>query len=390
MPHKGKLKMSTTLTFYPLGNADCTRIDLKNGLKLLIDYADTRNEEHPEYIDLPRVLKDDLRAANRDYFDVVLFTHLDKDHTIGAGEFFHFDCFVSRQGNGRIIIKELWVPAAAITEEGSSDDAQVIRQEARHRFINGKGIRVFSRPERLKDFCAKKDIRLEDRLHLITDAGRMVPDFNDRNAAAGIEIFIHNPMAWRLNDREVEERNDDSVVFQATFREGGIDTCVLFASDVDDTTLSQIVQSSKNHMNEDRLKWDIFKIPHHCSYKSLNSSEKGDNKTVPIEDVRWLCEDQASERGIVVSTSEKIPTKGSPRDSDPQPPHRQAANYYKEVAESIDGQFEVTMEHSSAKNPQPCKVTISDLGASFSVIPAVPAIIASSSPMRAGYGNEVF
>ena len=36
--------MTTKLTFHPLGNADCTRIDFANGKKMLIDYADMRND----------------------------------------------------------------------------------------------------------------------------------------------------------------------------------------------------------------------------------------------------------------------------------------------------------------------------------------------------------
>jgi hypothetical protein len=79
--------MTTTLTFHPLGNADCTRIDLANGKKMLVDYADMRNDDDlfDKCIDLPTELKADLRAAKRDYYDVVCFTHLDDDHCCGAG-----------------------------------------------------------------------------------------------------------------------------------------------------------------------------------------------------------------------------------------------------------------------------------------------------------------
>lgn len=375
-----------TLTFHPLGNADSTRIDLKDGRKILVDYADMRTPGDPSspYIDLPAALNADLRSARRDYFDVVIFTHLDKDHTNRAGDFFHFERFASRQGNGRIKMRELWVPAAALTEEGCEGDAEIIRQEARHRFIEGKGIRVFSRPGRLEDFCKRNGIRLADRLHLVTDAGKLVPGYDDLNAAGGVEIFIHNPMAWRLNDREVEERNQDAVVFQATFREFGTDTKVLFASDVDDVTIGHIVEASKKHGNEDRLGWHVFKIAHHCSYKSLNSADKGSEKTTPTEDVRWLCEDKAEMRGIIVSTSEIIPGKGSDDDKDVQPPHRQAANYYREVVATIDGQFEVTMENSPRRNPKACQISITVAGASFVAMAMLPVDFAAAKPMRAG------
>ena len=377
--------MTATITFHPVGNADCTRIDLKDGRKLLIDYADmAKGDPASGLIDLPRVLRDDLRAAQRDYFDVVMFTHLDEDHTKGAGEFLHFERFSGRQEDGRIKMRELWVPAAAITEEGCLADAQTIRQEARHRFLEGSGVRVFSRPGRLRAFCERNRIRLEDRLHLITDAGKLVSGFDDLNAPGGIEIFIHNPMAWRLNDREVEERNEDAVMFQAVFREVLTDTRVLFASDVNSDTLSHVVRTSKAHDNADRLRWHVYKIPHHCSYTSLNCGEKGVDKTTPIEDVRWLCEKQAEPHGIMVSTSESIPGKGSARDVDIQPPHRQAAAYYEEVAEKIGGQFEVTMHHSPVRNPKPCQVAITAAGASFVAMAALPADYASATTMRAG------
>jgi hypothetical protein len=374
------------LTFYPLGSADCTRIDLKDGRKILVDYADMRNpaDAGNACIDLPTALNEDLRAAKRNFFDVVLFTHLDEDHTKRARDFLHFERFASRQGNGRIKMNELWVPAAALTEEGSTDDAQIIRQEARHRFIQGKGIRVFSRPERLRDFCTRNGIRLEDRMNLVTDAGNLVPGYDDLKSPGGIEIFIHNPMAWRLNDREVEERNEDAVVFQAVFRESDKDTRVLFASDVNDVTLGHIVQTSQNHGNEDRLRWHVFKIPHHCSYKSLNCADKGVDRTVPTEDVRWLCEDQAEPHGIMISTSESIPDKGSERDKDVQPPHRQAAAYYQDVAAAIDGQYEVTMENSPRRNPKACQISITAAGASFVAMAAMPVDYASARPMRAG------
>jgi hypothetical protein len=43
------------LTFHPLGNADCTRFDLADGKKMLVDYADMRNPDDPwdRRIDLP-------------------------------------------------------------------------------------------------------------------------------------------------------------------------------------------------------------------------------------------------------------------------------------------------------------------------------------------------
>jgi hypothetical protein len=59
------------------------------------------------------VLKADLRCARRDYYDVVYFTHLDDDHCCGSGHFFWLEHAAKYQGESRIKIDELWVPAAA-------------------------------------------------------------------------------------------------------------------------------------------------------------------------------------------------------------------------------------------------------------------------------------
>src|SRR5260370_2105734 len=81
----GRLLVTATLTFHPLGNADCTRIDLADGKKMLIDYADMKNRDDPwdRRIDLPAELKADLRAAKRNDYNVACFTHLDADHFRG-------------------------------------------------------------------------------------------------------------------------------------------------------------------------------------------------------------------------------------------------------------------------------------------------------------------
>lgn len=72
------------MTFYPLGNADCCKLDLANGKKLLFDFANMRDEEDENdlRINLAKVLKDDLKDAKRQDFDVVAFTHADDDHVL--------------------------------------------------------------------------------------------------------------------------------------------------------------------------------------------------------------------------------------------------------------------------------------------------------------------
>ena len=127
-------------------------------------------------IDLADELRRDLDDADRDFYDAVCFTHLDDDHAKGSADFFWFRHAACYQGESRIKINELWVPAAAVTEEGSEDDARVIRQEARPRLKEGKGIKVFSRPDRLKDLLESWGLTVQDRASCIVDAGRGNPE----------------------------------------------------------------------------------------------------------------------------------------------------------------------------------------------------------------------
>src|SRR6266478_5690811 len=104
--------MTARVTFFPIGNADCCRIDLVGGRKVLIDFADKRDPKDPydKRIDLAAEVRRDL-----------------------------------------------------------DDAARVIRQEARHRLKQGKGIKVFSRPERLHDLLESWGLTVADRASCIVD-----------------------------------------------------------------------------------------------------------------------------------------------------------------------------------------------------------------------------
>lgn len=376
--------MSAKLTCFPVGNGDSTRIDLASGKKVLVDYANYHdpNDRFEARIDLAKELRNDLRAADRDYFDVVAFTHLDDDHIHGFSEFFHLDFATKYQTAGRIKIQTLWVPAAAITEECLTGEARTLRDEARHRLKKGYGIRVFSRPERLRAWLEGEGIKLEDRTHLITDAGNPVPGFS-KTGPDKVEFFIHSPFAWRMNENEVEDRNTDSLCFQVTFMEGGKETRALFWADNEHECMSQIVDVTRRHKRDDTLKWDIYKTPHHSSYLSLGP-EKGVDKTKPVENVRWLLEDQRQDSCLLISSCKPIPVKGTDEDKDPQPPHRQAHNYYDEIAVGGDGDIRVTMEFPNKQKPKPTVVEITALGATLIKTIASAAAAIAAEPARAG------
>ncbi|WP_338702068.1 hypothetical protein V5279_46005 (plasmid) [Bradyrhizobium sp. 26S5] len=376
--------MVAKVHFFPLGNADTLRIDLANGLKVLVDYADMRCADDNDDLrcDLPAELRRDLSKAGRDYYDAVCITHLDDDHCKGFGGFFWLRHAKTYQGAERIKINELWVPAAALLEEGIDGDARLVRAEARHRLREGKGVYIFSRPARLKKWMEDNGIDFESRKHLIVDAGKLVPGYT-KEGKAQAEFFVHSPFGWRQDENTVVDRNEDSIVMQVTLREGSRDSYLFLGSDANHETLSLIVQISKKHGNEGRMLWDLMKLFHHCSYLSLGP-ERGVDETKAVPDVKWLFETQVRRGGIIVSPSWPIPEKGSKEDKDVQPPHRQAANHHRRVVRDLDGTFVVTMEQPSRARPKVFGYEITAFGVALIIgAPMVSSAAASSTP-RAG------
>ena len=123
----------TKLTFYPIGNADTCLIELQDGRRMLVDFADMADkaDDNDKRCDLSALLSDDFEDAEVDDYHIVAFTHLDDDHCHRASEFFWLDHAITYQGDGRRKINTLWVPAGVVTEEGLTGDARAIWHAAR-------------------------------------------------------------------------------------------------------------------------------------------------------------------------------------------------------------------------------------------------------------------
>jgi beta-lactamase superfamily II metal-dependent hydrolase len=327
-----------SLTFFPIGNADTTLIKLSNDQSVLIDYAHMRcdGDDNDKRIDLPAAMNKNVSGD----FDVVCFTHADNDHICRFSEYFYLEHAAAYQSDDRKKIKELWVPANILVETNVDGDARILRAEARYRLKNKSGIRVFSRPKKLKDWCdQQEDICFDDIQHLVVNAGTLVPGFS--LASNGVEFFAHSPFA---SDSQQIDRNNESIVIQATFN----DTCqtkLLLGSDVDNDSWTDIVKITKLKKNEHRLVWDFFHISHHSSYLAIGP-DKGENETAPNPEVKWLIEEQGNDRCRIISPSDCIPNIDTT-----QPPHHQAAAYYKRITKNKNGAYFVTMEHPEKAKP---------------------------------------
>lgn len=366
------------LTFYPLGNADCCLIETEK-MKILFDYANVKNidDETDLRIDLENAIRNKWIDGKRKDFDIVVFTHADDDHYKKFSELFYLEHAEKYQSDERIKIKELWVPAATICDDSLKDEGKILRTEARHRLRNRKGIRVFSSPDILRKWFENEGLDIEQYRDCLVNAGKLVPGYN--LDSEGVEFFAHSPFALRQDDGTLVDRNECSIVVQASFKNGDLLTKVIMSADTTCDAWKEIVNITKYHKNEHRLKYDIFKLPHHCSYLSLNN-EKGKDITTPLEEVDWMFK-QAEKRAIIVSTSCPIPGE----DTD-QPPHRQAAKYYMNLMKDYEGEFKVTMEHPKVTKPEPLEITIDETGATaLKTVISVGASMSSQPARRVGW-----
>jgi len=385
--------MSTThnILFYPVGNGDTSQIILSNGRRILFDYCHRRNGEDKEnpMIDLDSRLKNELKNTEQVHFDVVAFTHADVDHISGSTEFFELQHAVKYQGDGRIKISQLWMPAAMLLEEASnnqqSNEFVILRQEGRHRLLEGKDILVFSKPPELVEWLSQK---LKDRGeapnardHLFVNAGELVPGFS--LAKDGVEFFCHSPFIKHCEDGSDVIRNRASLIFNVRFNANGYLYDFLQAGDAEWDVLEEIVKTSCYHNNEGRLSWNLYNIPHHCSYLAL-SDEKGDKRTEPkplVKDLLLYGKPDA----YLVSSSRPIPESNDSYEQT-QPPHIQARKTYERYLHEVSGRkLLVTMEEPNATQPEPLVFEIGSSGISWirGVVGGAPAIVASKPP-RAG------
>jgi len=378
------------VVFYPVGNGDTSQIILSNNRRILLDYRHQKAGESSDspVIDLKARLLSELKEADRDYFDVVAFTHADSDHICGSTEFFELQHAAKYQGDGRVKINELWVPAAMLLEIADNAHQQeefvILRQEARHRLLEGRDIRIFSRPKALMDWLLPK---LEERGepanardHLFIDAGTLVPGFSLEEDS--VEFFCHSPFIKHCDEGDII-RNVASLMFNVRFNAEGNFYDYLAVGDAEWEALKEIYDITKYHDNLDRLTWDLFNIPHHCSYLAL-SDEKGDQETIPkpgVKEILLLGKANAYE----VSSSHPILDSKEGREQI-QPPHIQARKAYDRHLKEVGGRkLLVTMSEPNAQKPEPIVFEITSGGVTWKRSSAIgaPAII-TSSPPRAG------
>ncbi|MNL40596.1 hypothetical protein D3C87_1629580 [compost metagenome] len=147
--------------------------------------------------------------------------------------------------------------------------------------------------------------------------------------------------------------------------------------------IEEIVETTQAHKNTDRLEWDLFNVPHHCSYLAL-SDVKGDLITEPKPKVKELLK-MGRRNAHMVSSSKPIKDSKEARGQD-QPPHIQAKKCYEKYLREVrGGRIFVTMEEPNEQTPKPLIFNVSEFGIELdrAVISGIGSVISSPTP-RAG------
>jgi hypothetical protein len=147
--------------------------------------------------------------------------------------------------------------------------------------------------------------------------------------------------------------------------------------------LDDIVSTTLRHNHPNRLDWDLFNIPHHCSYLALGP-DKGDIETEPTEKVKELLLHAQADAYLVSSSHPVSDIKDAyVRD---QPPHIQARNTYENYLKHVNGRkFLVTMEVPNANKPEPITFEITSGGITMKRTVSIgAAAIVVTRPPRAG------
>ncbi len=377
----------STIKFYPVDNADNILIKLIDDSTIQIDCQIREGEENANGVKIFDVKKDLLKELKRDsknnpFVDLFVLTHPHKDHCFGfEGNYYGGNpdeySDINRE-NDEIIIGELWVTQQIFLND-LCQQAILIRKEAKRRreLFEKDPKKADTYGNRIRIIGYNDLDKTVEGLHYTP--GTIVNKFNGK-VSDFIEFFIHAPFKSDLViGRAEKDHNSTSIIFQASFRlaKGGHTiTRALFGGDADHYKWEKVLRISESNNNQDKLMWDIFLSPHHCSWSFFNDRPYEDNKTPKDYALELL--DYRQGNAYVVASCVKI------EDDDNNPPHHQAKEQY--VKKVGSGYFRNTAINKSSLAPEPLEFVIEVNGIKLTKTESAAAfgIIGNSTP-RAGY-----
>ena len=354
--------MEHIIKYYPVGNADCTLIKLDNGKTIIVDcqILSDLTDGHGKQVmfdvkaDLLKELKKD--GLGRPFVDLFISTHPHDDHCKGFAEnFYHgeVDDYDKDKNKDEIIIEELWITPRGLNNNLSSP-AEDIRKEAKRRrklydddanFNGSKG-------NYLRIIGYDKDKEFDSRYCYVP--GKLVTTVHGASLS-WLDIFIHAPFKEDVEtSKKYDDKNATSVVVQFGFKIAGYTDykCrVLMGGDAEHEIWQHILD---NNTDEEKLKWNIFLAPHHCSWSFFNES---DNKKEIKPSAEAILDKQIGNSAHIIASSNEI------KNDDNNPPCYEAKQQYIKKLKSGTSRFLNTATHSKVGSiPQPIVFKIDEYG----------------------------
>lgn len=353
--------MDPRITYFPVGNGDCSMITLSDNTQIVIDCNTTTeasDEKNPERYDVHQHLLDFGKKLDGriPHVDVFILTHADQDHCRGFETMFYTGdparYTLRHSKEDLILIDELWFTHRifAVHEGPLCESAKAFKKEAQRRMDlhlanssskdnAGNRIRVVGH----SDNPAYKGLA-----HLVVTPGNYI-DVIDRRKKKDFRFFVHAPFRKDV-DSALAERNDTSVVLQACFDVGGTQHAglAIFGGDAGAAIWSRILELS----DEATLHYDLFLAPHHCSWSFFSEQPYKYNK-VPAKDSLTILAKKMDGARIIASCKPIMP-------DDDNPPHYAAKVEYVKVVGQAN--FFSLSEVTDAKRPLPTTFEMSENG----------------------------
>lgn len=348
------------IKFYPVDNGDTVLIKV-NKTTIQID-ANIRNND--DCYDVMGDLLDEFNidGEGRYHLDLFMLTHPDEDHCHGIDTYYYLgdpDKYSEiDKENDLVIIDELMV-TPMLFSDATSTPAKALKKEAerRSKLWDDNSPSKTNAGNRLVIIGYDGDKRYENITSYIP--GDTIKEVNGKSMSL-LEFFVHSPFKDNLVEGKAEaDKNETSIVMQARFKYASTDTkpsaLYLFGGDADHYIWDEIQEQSTAHDNEDKLYFDIFMAPHHCSWTYFNDVpyKKGETDE-PVESSKNLIKDHKMKGAVIIASSKQI------KDDDDNPPHYPAKEEYEKLIGS--DKFISLAEEPDSKNPKPVVYEVTSTG----------------------------
>jgi beta-lactamase superfamily II metal-dependent hydrolase len=347
------------VVFWPVGSGDSTTVVVSDQVVMQVDLRDLAKadeEDNPEAPVIDRLVEALPKTeGGMPYLAVFALTHADKDHCLGFADLLD-----------RVLIGELWATPRLWREfeeaedEALCEDAKAFQEEAERRVaavmqavqegrepVSGDRVVVFG-------YDTDHDKHAYDELPEKYKAGPgdVITTLDEHECEGRFRAFIHAPFAADC----AAPRNETSLAMQVTLTDdSGQEARLLLFGDLAHDTIMKIFTTSEEKDHEEYLAWDLLLAPHHCSKKVMYVADANGDDVLQQDVIDGFAR-HAGDDTVIVASSRVIP---SVDESGANPPHRMAADRYKEMTE----EFVCTMSWPDAAAPIPVVFAVDATGA---------------------------